>query len=391
MFFVINILENGIKEKKTRYACIFILFILNAVFSVLVNMVPLPNIIFSIISFLPFIAFLCLLDRNCKTVKFDYTEHIDKVLFIEFISVPMNFIFYYSTHGEDWSKGTFGMSEGEQAQLFVIAAFLTVYYLYGFISNQHNKKTFVKTILSFVIALSTNCWTLLAALAAGIILSYVLALNKKKMLIAILILALFPIGYNVVLKVLPDRIVFIVNRIISDDEYFNYRFHKAVVYKETFVEIPGKDIKFALIGAGAGNYNSRAALICTGEYVGFYESIFSPSISKYTMEYIYDYVKLAHDNGGSDYGSVLARPYSSILALMGECGYIGFGLFIILMIMQFRKKQTTVNGLLIIWISFCFVENYFEYSKVLLVLCVCIFSAGQLNLSEKVRRKKEYD
>lgn len=376
--FFIKLLEEGVRIRKTKYTGILVVFILNALFSTIVNWVPMPNIVFSIISFLPLIIFLCLINSDNQVIDSDYTEHIDKVLYIEAMSIPINYILYSRIYGDDWSSGTF-KGNGEQSQLFVIAAFLAIYYINNYIYNHKDRKTFVKTILAFAIALSTNCWMLLIALIAGSALAYITTLNYKKIIIALVIIMLLPMGINTTLKILPEKIMVTVNRIVSDNIYFNYRFYKAVVYKKTFLEIPREDLKFALIGSGVGNYDSRAALICTGEYVDFYNSLFKPSVGKYTQKYIFEAVRLAHNNGGSDYGSVLARPYSSVLALMGECGYIGIGLFIILIIVLLKRRGPTTKNLVLIWLSFCFVENYFEYSKVLLMLYVCIISVERIS------------
>lgn len=387
LYFVLIVINSNLRIKQTKYNIVlFGLISLSAVSSVF-NFVPVPNIIFSIMSFAPFIIFLCLIGNSYKKPNINISEHIDKVFFIELISVPINFICYYGIRGDDWSTGTFGTGGGEQAQLFIIAAFFAIYYFYSFINYGRKRKNLLKSILSIIILFSTNSWTLLFVFVIGMGLSYLININAQKVILFLTIILFTPCIIFFAIKIMPDSVVVPITNIINDREYFDYRFHKAVVYGETFFEIPLNDFKFALIGNGVGNYNSRAALICTGEYVDFYNKLFEPSISEYTKEYIFDYVKLAHDFGGSDYGSVIARPYSSIMALMGECGYLGLFIFIILLKILLDQKSIAIKKLIVIWLAFCMVENYFEYSKILLMLYICVITIEKTELIYSKRKK----
>ena len=88
-----------------------------------------------------------------------------------------------------------------------------------------------------------------------------------------------------------------------------------------------------------GNYNSRGALICTGQYVDLYNKFFEPSISEYTQEYIMDYLSFDYHGVTADHESVLARPYASLMALMGELGYLGIITFVLLIFFLCKKKN----------------------------------------------------
>lgn len=367
-----------LRIRKNKYTLFTALFLASAFLSTVINAVPGINILFSIFSFLPFIIFLVMVNNPERYYAQSIAMCIDKIFAIEAIATVINFVLYRPQIWDDWSCGTFKRSGGQQAQLFVIAAYLCIYYYYQFLYNKRDKKNFIKSVIAFVMLLSTDCWMLLLLLVIGIGISYITTLNVKKVVLIMAVIAILPGAAKVAYSVLPDRIMVTINKLITDDSYFKYRFHKAVVYKETFVDIPFQDIKFALLGKGVGYYNSRAALICTGQYVDFYSNYFEPSMSKYTRDYILDYVTLAHSNGGSDYGSVLARPYSSIMALMGECGYLGCILFALAMAALLKNKNLLIKCLIIIWLCFCMAESYFEYTKVLLMLYACLLSMQQV-------------
>lgn len=360
-----NHISNNTNYKKALYfAAVYVLL------NTILNMVPVVNVLFSIISFLPFALFLIMIGKNTKE-KYDFIHFFDLILFIEIVATITNFIVFRRISGDDWSCGTLSKSGGQQAQLFVITSFLSILYFFVF-REKRKRKDFYKMILSGFLAITTNCWVLLASFFAGLAVSFILSFKLKKMLAIIVVLVLIPFSFKSAFSLFPKTIQHTVNQVLNDSSYFEYRFSKAIIYRNTFVETPSKDIKFALFGCGVGYYNSRAALTCTGEYADFYNTFFKPSMSVYTRNNILKYQVLAKNNGSTDYGSVVARPNSSIISVMGECGYLGLLLFVILIVLFLHNKSHGIKTIIIIWLCYCFFESYFEYPKVLLVMYFCI-------------------
>ncbi len=353
------------------------------IFSALINKVPMTNICFAIISFAPLISFL-LLKKNIKTLYYYKIKFIiNDVFIIELLATIFNFIAFFKSKGDDWSCGTFSRKGGAQAQLFIIAAFLLLFYIDSYKNKSGKREDLCKAIGAMIICISTNCWTLTLFLMVGVGMAYISNLTYKRMLAILIGICCIPLFGFILINYAPGSIATPLHRIITDSSYFEYRFHKAVVYKETFLVIPLQDLCFALIGNGIGNYNSRAALICTGYYVKFFNKLFSPSVSEYTEKYILDYVRYAALEGGSDYGSVLARPYSSILAIMGEYGYIGIFIFLVIVQKNLKTKKFETKLLIFVWLSFCLVENYFEYPKIIVLLYACLIGVYSEKTSQK--------
>lgn len=375
MYFIFSFLSlKGYIVKATKYVYSLFLFCLVVFVSTSLNFVPVINILFGIISFLPLFAFLWLsnyTDReiaNCNDLS-SISNILDRILFIEVFATIINFITHYRIM-VDWSNGTF-VGNGEQAQFLVVISFFAIYYFYKFNNDRKDKMSFFKLLICGCLIISTNSWLLLFLLFVGIGLTYLFSFNLKRLVSVVSILILLPLFFTISVSLLPEDVVVPVKRIFTDENYLDYRFHKLTVYKETFFEIPSNDIKFLLIGNGLGNYNSRGALICTGYYVDFYNEVFEPSRSEYTDEYITDYLELAYKNIGTDYGSVLARPYSSWLALFGETGILGLIIFFVLIFSLLKKKSFSYKLLFAVWLCFCFAENYFEYPKVIIMLYTC--------------------
>ncbi|MEY8337952.1 hypothetical protein AALB16_07955 [Lachnospiraceae bacterium 62-35] len=386
LYFLFTIIfkKDLLKIRKSKYNILFLFFIGEILISTVLNSVPIINIFFAILGLLPLFIFLCLANDTKNIQIQELNNYIDVVFFIETIATIINFVLYYRPGYDDWSRGTLASTGGQQSQLFVISSYLLIFYLSRYI-NRRERRFLFKAIVMSLIIFSTNCWTLLLMLLIGTGIGYLLTLSRKKLLIFFIILIMSPAMIKIGYSALPETVKVVGGRLLSDPAYFSYRLHKAEVYKETFVEIPNQDLKFFLLGNGMGYYNSRGALICTGKYTNFYNKLFQPSISQYTEDYILDYLTLAYNDGSSDFGSVLARPYSSILALMGEGGYIGCFLFLGLITLLLKRKPNGVIYLIIIWLFFCLVENYFEYTKVIIALYVCIASI-QYNVDVKKTR-----
>ncbi len=373
VYFIFFVFQHGFKIKKNMYTYFMFALFLLVFISTVLDFRGITNLLFSFVSFMPlFIVLFLINNKKFNELSFiKFIKDFDKVFIVEIISVPINYVLYHGISGDDWSRGTFGGS-GEQAQLFVIFSLMSVMYYHMYTKYGKKRSWLSKYILCVLGMVSTNSWTLFIIYVIGLCCFYLTKLNSKTIFRGILIVSFIIIFGEGVVEKLPDHVSMPLKKILTDNNYLNYRFHKLSVYGETFIEIPSKDLKFALIGEGIGNYNSRAALICTGQYVEFYNKLFIPSMSEYTEEYIYDYVKLAYQNGGSDFGSVLARPYSSVLALMGECGILGIVLFISMLITYLKNKKSSTKKVVIVWLAFCFVENYFEYPKILLLLLICV-------------------
>ena len=158
----------------------------------------------------------------------------------------------------------------------------------------------------------------------------------------------------------------------NNSSYLLDKFAKVKVYYDTFVAIPSNDIMFFLFGNGLGNYCSRAALTCSGYYSDIYNSFFSPTSSLYMQEYILPKLKNSYLFPESDFGSILYRPYSTILAITGEFGIIGLLLCFLVCLIKYLRSNNYIRLAILIFVSACFFENFLEYSKIIIILGILV-------------------
>lgn len=356
------------------------ILVLLATFSTIINGVPVVNILFSILFFLTIILSIFMLNSpKLLEVSCNIGEAIDKVYDIEIVAVLLGFIhcLIRGKFGDDWAVGTLGSAQ--QVQVFLIAFIGGIIECAKIENNKSVKgKKNMRLLAMMLVVIATNCWSqlLVSVLVLGV---FWLLQRDKKVLVRIVVFTICLVCiFPFVINMIPRGITSQITNMIGSKEYREYRFPKLGIYYKTYVEIPSEDALFLLLGNGVGNYASRAALTCTGYYISGYSTMFEASMSDYTEKYILPALIKSYYNSGGDSGSVLARPYSSFIALMGELGITGLVL-VFLIVKEIMKKQDKYGrGILLLWLASCFLENYFEYAKIIVLvmlsmgICKCL-------------------
>lgn len=386
--------QGGVRRKLKidKISVFMILIIVMAGFSSLLHSVPFVNIIFSLV-FLSSVLLAVFVAGNGSLKRYLelFKPAFYRIIRIEIIATGINLILKILGRriGDDWSTGTFGSAQ--QAQLFLFFSFVIIVLVSQYLhQKQKKRKDLLRIILCTLCMISTNSWAQLAITALFVFVAYITTVDRKivkKILITtvVVVLAFIVVNNYVINSSIGQQIY----RITYDQAYRNYRASKVNTYADTFYIIPQRDTLFLFMGNGLGWYSSRAALTCTGIYIGSYNSIFRPSMSSYTLQYIYPGLLRAYNNPSSDYGSVLARPYSSIITLMGETGIIGLTLFLIIFYLISKQYGTGARMILFAWLGSCFLENYLEYSKVVLMLLICIYWVSTFDSKGRVSSKPE--
>lgn len=363
------------KNDRMSKSYVWILLILLGftAMTTVVNKVPVENLIMGALYFSTLIIAAFLINCNGIYERMDaIAPQLDAFLNVELFATLLKIIFHFAGRvgGSDWSTGTFGRVQ--QTQLFMVA-FLGIFWDIAYRKKKDKKATLIswRTAAFFIGCFSTNCWALFVVCIVGVLLTMLLNMKARYSIPIVIFVALAAVALERG-NVLPESVKNQINLAMTDEKFRERRFAKVVTYEDTFLEIPKKDKQFMLIGNGFGNYASRAALTCTGKYIKSYTKIFNVRMSKYTKEYILPGLTKAFLHGETNYGSVIARPYSTWLALMGEIGYIGIVMFLFTVGYVIRKTDK-FSKMAIVGILFsCILENFLEYSRIVLVLMFVI-------------------
>ena len=331
-----------------------------------------PNILFAIFygSAFPLAYILFRLERREIAKRFeDIVSFIKGIVFVEIISTIVYFVFNFSmvisTIDNDWISGTFGVRHGNLLLFFMIFSILLL--------EKHYKKTKEKTDLAYiavlvVLSILTNSVALtIMFFIAFVLISIVRAKNVRVAVLSVLITVVAGLFFFFIAS--PKWIQTYLVR-LSNPAYLKEGIPKIITYEDIFIEIPSYDKKFLLIGNGAGQLSSRAALLATGEYIPEIKKIMEPSMSEYTEKYILERYKKY--NVDLLHGTMYS-PYSSIISIFGEYGLVGLLAFVILIFVMIRKSKKEAAIFIVFFFLSCFVENYVEFAKVVVPLFFLYF------------------
>lgn len=274
----------------------------------------------------------------------------------------------------DWITGTFGYHQGNIFLYFMLFALLILKKDYD---ETKNAQDIVYIIIAAILAIMTNSMSLIIMfIFAYFLIMFLKASAREKYRVAIVLI----MAITLFLLLTPAWIKSYIIK-LANPTYFSKNVAKVQVYEDTFIHLPNKDLKFAIIGNGVGQYSSRAALTCTGKYIDSYNKIFPISVSDYTTERIlkrYEYYNLQLGHG------TLYSPFSTILSIQGEYGIIGIILFTCLIVYLMRKQNPYTKIFILFFFLSCFIENYLEFTKVMTM----VFSIYFLNQSTKRTARK---
>jgi hypothetical protein len=345
--------------------------------NIFLNGVMIQNIFFELVYYSVFLALLIMFSSGNFNYAKEVNRTINAIVFIEFIYlilfIPLKFYIIKVELIGDWSVGTLGISEG--TTLFILYAFTLVKYLHQFFKSK-DFYFLVFAMLCFLGLMTAVNVSLTLLFIVSVVLYSLGFLKgiKSKVIVLTAAIVMTTIFWNVSHPWVRDGIV----KTFTDAGYREERVKKLKTYRDTFITIPSKDIKYLLIGNGMGNYSSRAALTVSGYYVPWFSNNPFVRISKYTKWYISPEIY-------SKYGvSQTDTPSSQYITVMGEFGIIGFAL-ILFWIFRILYKEKSINRLSIIFFScILLIDNYLEFYKIVLILCCSYYyikSSSKLVLS----------
>lgn len=357
------------------------------IINILVNNAALLNVFFGLFYLIPVLLILLFFKANKQQISLIQNRIpslIRALVLYELVSVVILALSEIGTllsgvNANDWITGTFGYHQGNIFLYFMLFALVILKKDYDETKNTQDVICIVITIL---LAIMTNSMSLIIMFIFSYFLIMFLKANtreKRKVLIVLsVILILF-------LLLTPTWIKSYIVK-LTNPTYFSKNVAKVQVYEDTFISLPSKDLKFAIIGNGIGQYSSRAAMTCTGKYIDAYNKIFPISVSEYTAKYIlkrYEYYNLKLGHG------TLYSPFSTILSVQGEYGIIGLILFICLVIYLMRKQSPYTKIFVLFFFLSCFIENYLEFAKVMaMVFGVYFINQGTTRKAQKKGNKK---
>lgn len=373
---LIPIFFKNMDKNKSKIFLFLVSFILFVCLNSLLNEFLIINKLFSLLYLIP--IFFCfnitkleLNDDNYFILK----KYLVSMLYIQlaFIGINLitNFSYITSMLDFDWVTGSFGMNQGNVFFFFIgfcCVFFINDYFMY--------KKSLKYVIFSIILMILTGSITLIILFLLSffnLIFFKNISSEIKKSLIFFTIF-----GTIIFMVVTPTWIKSLMIEMFTTNK-IETKINKITDYHNVFFELPKENIKYFFIGNGIGQYSSRSALTCTGNYIDFYNNYFEPSITLQTSKWIiprYEYA-LKYQLG------TLNLPYSSIITIQGEMGLIGL-LFFLSFCRYLLKNSSGFSKCYVLFFIFaCFSDNYLEFAKVVFVLYLSLSLCRYNNLKRE--------
>lgn len=329
------------------------------------------NLLFFIIFDFTFILYYFVFKNRVQLdIDKDYIDVcVNNIIVIQVIATIAIVLFRFRTVvadlGGDWSVGTFGAQQGNI--LMLVLAFTALRYLRDY-RLKREKYKLVLIILSAIVSMSTGTITNNIMLIFSIFI-YVLTIVFKNFKESLKYLGFIAVIVVTFFLVMPEWVKTDLYNLTNPD-YLIVRVRKLQTYRQTFAEIPSKDIRFLLVGNGAGYYSSRAALTTTGYYIKGYNKVFNSSMSYYTRTKILSVIVDPYFDG-----SILSAPFSTVISIMGEFGIIGIIVFFYFFYYLFKKTKEESRIILLFFLLLCFNENWIEFGKIALFFWMSLYFA----------------
>ena len=351
--------KNRAKSSYIIYSSFGGLYLL---FNIIVNDIKMINLIFSIVYFIHIVFCMIFVDtlKLEEEEKENLISFLKAVAFLQGIALVTEYIFQHdavvSAIDFDWVSGTFGIYQGN---IFLF------YFLFNFIVffDRYRKKRidicYVLVSIVYIVMTGAIC---LICIFAFVIFVYLMISEQigKRMKIRALGLLIFLITSFMIIT--PAWITNAMVRIAETDDKSIY-ISKLIDYENVYMN-PYLSTDYEIIGVGVGNYSSRAALTCTGIYLPTYNAFFEPSMSDFTTEYIYNKLNYCYDNKLG----TLDTPFSEFISIKGEFGYIGIVFLLLFFILLYSRNKNTSRIYIMFLFFSCFVENYLEFAKIVVLL-----------------------
>lgn len=361
ILFNLKRIKNGL---LILFLCLFLFF------NIIINNVRFLNLFFGLFYLLPVILLFIYFDIYKDDIliqKREIIKILKEIIVIEVFSNLIFFLFHFRLiiieNANDWFVGTFGFHQGNIFLFFMLFSFLM---LLEEFEKTKKLNDLIFCIICLILALLTNSISLILLFFFSYFIVTILKSKFRKKIQSFIVII---VSIIIFLFVTPTWVKdFIVK--LTNYNYFVKTVAKIQVYEDTFINISKNDLKFFVFGNGIGQYSSRAALTCTGEYITYYNKLFSPSVSSYTQNYILGrYIRYNIVEGQG----TLYSPFSTIITIQGEYGILGSIVFLIFLLKMWKKSSKNSRNFILFFFFSCFIENYLEFSKIMFMVFLIYF------------------
>ena len=391
-FLCILLITSKLNKNETKIGntkILLLLIVANSIISAAISNTYI-NVIFSM-GYLSLILFIVSKLEINTNEDGDIKNYVKRIVILEFF-VFLSLLFKYRLFiPGDSNYGTL-----MNAHLFGNLLIIIIIYLIGTKNILENiKKNIVYLILCLIMLYFSDSKALLASVAILILLIPIIKLlqNKNRNTIFKVIILIY-ISLYIAIPVMKLNFVeqFVRNnasgvyKYIYDNKYnYKYQYFDGTLYKE----LTGYRM---LIGFGLGQYGSRFANLFTYDVSyrtdnflnTFVKNNFKPHYNQNYIKYI-SFYNNDFVTGIQWRSAILSYPFNSLIAIIGEIGWIG--LIIFALFIESKYKTSKYKNILYYFLLTCLFENNFDMF-LSLGLVIFFLSIKDSNLLGSTQEKK---
>ena len=329
MYLLIPRFHSHLKYKQC-IAILMTIYVLSSLYGLATETTSLGGVILSSIIFLPMILFL-FYEPSCSIDKKELYNKLAKPFLYFLLAIDILGCIYKLSHG---GVDDYGWAYGKHYEyvhgLAMINTFVFLWFVMKLLYSHLSRKEWL--IFGMIAISIIGCGYGLGIIC--LFLTFVVLLCRLGKRKSLLVLCLLLIGVYEVSKS-PNLEYERENIALAMD---NVDVRKITMFHE-FISLLKDDNQIFIIGTGPGGYNSRSALLLSGDNQNFVNKALGNIQPVYYKKYIYPLWNRTFVSQAAHTDGTRNKPFSSFVSIWAELGVFFLALFAFIYVRQIRQLR----------------------------------------------------
>lgn len=332
LFVLISRFPSHLRYKQS-IAILITIFILSSLFGLATETTSLGGVILSCVIFLPMILFL-FYEPSCYIDKKELYNKLAKPFLYFLLVIDILGCLYKLRHG---GVDDYGWAYGKHYEyvhgLAMINTFIFLWFAIKLLYGRLSRKEWL--ILSMIVLSIIGCGYglgIICLFLTFVVLLCRLGKRKSLLILCLLLIGVYEFSRSPHLEYERENIVLAMD---------NVDVRKITMFHE-FISLLKDDNQIFMIGTGPGGYNSRSALLLSGDNQNFVNKTLGDIQPIYYKKYIYPLWNRTFVSQAAHTDGTRNKPFSSFVSIWAELGVffiVIFAIIYIKLIKQLRRYK----------------------------------------------------
>lgn len=290
-------------------------------------------------------------------------NNIIKLLFcINILAFVANYVELFLFYGKIFPFFSINSAGDFMKSIYANSSIAMIIFSIFFVHFVCHKKLLLSCVALTMLLLTAYMSGILLFLGCAVAFSFFYAKIKNSTRVLIVISAF--IAVCIIFKILPTNITYVRSILMNIDATIP---RKLVSFFQTYSYLV-ESVQNFLFGAGSGNFSSRLAFMCAGEYVSWFPTDFIYLSNDFRSNHFslwnYELLSIGYNDG------TVNQPFSFYNKIFGEYGLIGAILFVIYYLKPLicnRRSKRICTFLVPLLLGYFLLDYWFEYFSVIVI------------------------